>query len=354
MAKNLYINMEQLEAVINAGYTLKGRELKNEPQGFYRYYIEKESREFTLDVYYTRRKGTTVISKCEDGKELEQAIINSIEYKDVKSGSFSASISENVFNSLIEMLNELPNVTVLDPEDKGSNGIIYKLNTDFGDTVTLTYFKTTSRMLYQGLFMKLYSIIKSYLLTVDSTITETIHGERALEDKVEDHIQTHFPRGWTSLEPTIQGFIKDSFTLLEVDTKLNDYAAWVMPVIRVLEYRIKKVCLDYNIIIDDTKGFRYYTNLANPRAMDWIFVMDFQTDTVTGVNPNINNMPVAAKDTIVECYDFLRKNRHEMFHATQILAGMKLVETRDEALQTIIETCEKIEKSVTYNMNVSQ
>ncbi|MCW4359528.1 hypothetical protein K3L72_17260 [Bacillus altitudinis] len=350
MVKGLYINREQLEGVITANCSLKKIELKNQGQGFYRYHVEKEGKEFSLDVYFTKKKGTTVSPSCENGQELEQAIINSIEYKEVSNGSFSANMSAEFFDSLINLLRQLPNVSVSDPEDKGNNGIIYGIITDFGDSVTLTYFKTTSRMLYQGLLMKLYSIIKSYLLTLNSTITETELGEQALEDNVQQHLRTHFPQGWNSLEPTIQGFIKDSFTLVEVNTKLSDYAAWVMPVMRVLEYRIKKICLDYGVIIDDTKGFRYYTDIARPRATDWIFVMDFSSDTIRGVNPNINNMPQEAKDAIVECYDFLRKNRHEMFHATQILAGIKLVETRDEALQTIIEACEKIEKSLVINI----
>jgi hypothetical protein len=350
MAKGLYINREQLEGVIIANCTLNKIELKNQGQGFYRYHVEKEGKEFSLNVYYTKKKGTTVSASCENGQELEQAIINSIEYKEVSNGSFSAKMSENFFESLVDLLRQLPNVTVSDPEDKGDNGIIYRVKTNFGDSVTLTYFKTTSRMLYQGLLMKLYSIIKSYLLTLNNTISETELGEQALEDKIQQHLKMHFPKGWNSLEPTIQGFVKDSFTLLEVNTKLSDYAAWVMPVIRVLEYRIKKICLDYGIMIDDTKGFRYYTDSAKPKAMDWIFEMDFASDSVTGVNPNIISMPQEVKDAIVECYDFLLKNRHEMFHATQILAGIKLVETRDEALQTIIAACEKIEKSLVYKI----
>ncbi|MGG3915798.1 type II toxin-antitoxin system RnlA family toxin [Rossellomorea vietnamensis] len=351
MVKGLFINREQLEGVINANCTLIKIEIKNLGQGFYRYHLEKENKEFSIDTYYTKKKGTTVIANCEDGQELEQAIINSIEYKEAKYGSFSAGMSEKFFESLIDLLRDLPNVLVSEPEDKGNNGIIYRVNTDFGDSVTLTYFKTTSRMLYQGLLMKLYSIIKSYLLTLNSTISETELGEQALEDKVQQHLEMYFPQGWNSLEPIIQGFVKDSFTLVEVNTKLSDYSAWVMPIMRVLEYRIKKICLDYNVIIDETKGFRYYTNLGNPRATDWIFVIDFSNDVVTGVNSSISNMPDEAKDAIVECYEFLRKNRHEMFHATQILAGIKLVQTRDEALQIIIEACQKIEKSLIYNVN---
>ncbi|WP_116344998.1 RNase LS family HEPN domain-containing protein [Bacillus sp. HMA207] len=356
MAKGLFINREQLERTLNANCTLKLIELKNQGQGFYRYHVEKEGKEFSLDVFYTKKRKTTVLASCEDGQELEQAIINSIEYKEVSNGSFSAKVSESYFKSLIDFLGQLSNVSVSEPEDKGTNGIVYRVKTDFGDSVTLTYFKTTSRMLYQGLLMKLHSIIKSYLLPLNNTIvenntiTETEIGEQELEDKVQQQLKMHFPQGWDSLEPTIQGFIKDSFTLVEVNTRLSDYAAWVMPVLRVLEYRIKRICLDYNVIIDDTKGFRYYTNSAGTNDMEWIFMMDFQSDSVTGVNPNITNMPQGAKDAIVECYDFLRKNRHEMFHATQILAGIRLVGTRDEALQLIIGACEKIEQSLTYTV----
>lgn len=352
MVKGLYINKSQLEDVIKANYTLKRIDLTNPAQGFYKYHVEKDDKGFILDVFYTKKKTTTIKANCENGQELEQAIINSIEYKEVSSGSFSALMSKEFFDSLIALLSQFPNISVSNPEDKGNNGLIYRVKTDFGDSVTLTYFKSTSRMLYQGLMMKLYSIIKSYVLTLNNTITisETDLGEQALEDKVQRHLKTYFPKGWSSLEPTIQGFIKDGFTLVEVNTKLSDYAAWVMPIMRVLEYRIKKICLDYGVIIDDPKGFRYYTNTASPRATEWIFAMDFSTDTVTGVNPRISNMPQVAKDTIVECYEFLRKNRHEMFHATQILAGIKLVETSAEALQMIIAASEIIEKSLVYNI----
>lgn len=354
MVKGLYTNRIQLEKILAANCTLKQIEVVNEGQGFYRYHVEKEGKEFSLNVYYTKKMKATVLPNCQNGRELEQVIINSMEHKDVKHGSFSAKMSESFFKSLIDFLGELPHVLVLEPEDKGTNGIVYKVKTDFGDSVTLTYFKTTSRMLYQGLLMKLHSIIKSYLLPLDNKIienneiTETETGDQKIEDNVQKHLKMHFPKGWNSLEPIIQGLIKDSFTLVEVNTALSDYAAWVMPVLRVLEYRIKKICLDYNVIIDDTKGFKYYTNSAGPNDMDWIFTM--RHDSVTGVNPNITTMPQEAKDAIVECYEFLRKNRHEMFHANQILLGTKLVGTRDEALQVIIGACEKIEKSLGYNI----
>ncbi|MFD1446885.1 type II toxin-antitoxin system RnlA family toxin [Oceanobacillus profundus] len=346
MAKGLYISRDQLEKVINANCTLTNIKIMNESQGFYRYHVEKDYNEFYINVYYTKKRGTTITANCENGQELEQAIINSIEYKEVRNGSFSANMSKEFFDSLVDLLRNLPSVSVSDPEDKGNNGIIYKVKTDFGDSVTLTYFQSTSRMLYQGLLMKLYSIIKSYLLTLNNTISETELGEQALEDKVQQHIKTHFPKGWSALETTVQGFVKDSFTLVEVNAKLSDYAAWVMPVIRVLEYRIKKICLDYSVMIEDSKGFKYYDTVTNRTANIFNFS---SSGSVIGVNSNISSMPEDAKDIIVECYDFLRKNRHEMFHATQILVGMKLVETKEEALQIIIETSEKVEKSLVYN-----
>lgn len=57
MAKGLFINRDQLERVINANCTLKLIELKKKEQGFYRYHVEKEDKEFSIDVYYTKKKG---------------------------------------------------------------------------------------------------------------------------------------------------------------------------------------------------------------------------------------------------------------------------------------------------------
>ncbi|MGR5924903.1 hypothetical protein ACT7CO_13805 [Bacillus pacificus] len=56
MAKGLFINREQLERTLNANCTLKLIELKNQGQGFYRYHVEKEGKEFSLDVFYTKKE----------------------------------------------------------------------------------------------------------------------------------------------------------------------------------------------------------------------------------------------------------------------------------------------------------
>ncbi|MBU8789978.1 hypothetical protein NSA56_07735 [Oceanobacillus caeni] len=56
MAKGLFINRDQLERVINANCTLKLIELKKKEQGFYRYHVEKEDKEFSIDVYYTKKR----------------------------------------------------------------------------------------------------------------------------------------------------------------------------------------------------------------------------------------------------------------------------------------------------------
>lgn len=323
-------------------------ELINDSQGFYKYFIEKDEVRFILSVYYTKKKGTTILASCEHGKELEQIIVNAVEYKDVRSGSFSAQMSKEFFNSIIDLLGTLPNINVTEPDDKGQNGIIIKISTDFGDSATLTYFTSKSKMLYQGLFMKLYAIIKSYLLTLQNNISETEFNEPTLDVKVQQHINTNFPNGWNLLEPVLKGLIKDSFSLVEEKRELSDYAACVMPIIRVLEYRIKKVCLDYGININDKKGFRYINDSSNPDSTRPIFIV--RDDIVESVNTEITSMPEEAKETIIQCYDFLRKNRHEMFHATQILLGMKLVGTKDEALNMIIETSARIEESLTIKI----
>ena len=58
-------------------------------------------------------------------------------------------------------------------------------------------------------------------------------------------------------------------------------------------------------------------------------------------------------DVLVRCYEYLKANRHEMFHTTQIVQGTKLVSTPEDAYAIIEGACKLIEESLVLNVNAT-
>lgn len=351
--KRFFINEASLDETISGYCKILDKQIKNPRNNQTRYTLVKDEKNFYIDVYFRSDKTITVIplNKGEGrhfSTELYGIIRDSDEYQNVVSGSFTVSLSAQHFHELNEYLVGLPGVSQTLNEDKGANGIIKKYQTDYGDSVTLTFYSSTSKMFYQGFLMNLYAIIKTFISPLTQDFPKTIMKfGKGKEDKsllIDDYIRSYLPKGFDLLDPIMQGFVRDTFTLVVANTKLTDYAAWAMAIIRVLEHRIKDICLENNYYIDDEKGFKYFTS---PDQTEWLF---FQNKGNTVVNNKISS--ILGADTcniLVKCYDFLKENRHEMFHTTQIVSGTKLVPSPEDAMLIIKGACELIEESLIYN-----
>ncbi|MEK4974633.1 type II toxin-antitoxin system RnlA family toxin [Niallia sp. FSL R7-0648] len=356
--KSYYINKEGLEGIIKDYCEINNIELKNPANKQTRYTLVKETKEFYLDVYF-KVNNTISVSPVNTGanvdlaRELEGIIDASSNYSDVTRGTFSAKISTEHFTSLVEYINSLKGVDKTRDDDKGDNGKVVQFITDFGDSVTLTYYESKGKLYFQGLFMNLYVIIKAYItpLTADSISETSIFKEVPNVTTVEKLIAQNLPKGYNLLDPIMAGFISDSFTMIVADTKLNDYAAWVMPTMRVLEHAIKRVCLDNEIYLKDEQGFFYYIDEEQEQTARLFFT---NSGNIV-LNRDLSRHLTVAIDTdtidvLVRCYDYLKKNRHEMFHTVQLVEGTKLVPTREEARSIIIGACKLIEESLIFKL----
>ena len=80
---------------------------------------------------------------------------------------------------LTTYLSDLPGVSCEVNEDKGSNGYFLKYRSEIGDIVNLTYWKSKSKLMFQGFVMKLYAEIQCFLagLSIKSEEIENICSE---------------------------------------------------------------------------------------------------------------------------------------------------------------------------------
>lgn len=353
--KGYHISRESLSRIIEEFCTIQSTVCLNPANQQTRYTLEKDGSIFYIDVYFKKNNTITVKSlqkgdNSQFSTDLCGLIRDGVEYKDVVSGTFTTELKANSFKDLTEYLVKLSGVSCTSNEDKGQNGNVVKYITDFGDSITLTYYESTQKLFFQGKMMNLYVIIKTYLAPLVGNDIPTKVSQKGIggseEDKVDEHIQNCLPRGFKDLHPIMAGFIKDSFTLVVVGTELSDYAAWVMPTIRVLENCIKKLCLDNNINIDDKKGFKYYTN---QKDTDYIFKSNRGKFIV---NYNLHKfLDDDTIDVLEKCYKYLQENRHEMFHTTQIVQGTKLVSTPEDAYAIIEGACKLVEESLVFKLS---
>ena len=354
--KGYHLNRVGLENIIKDFCTIQSTECLNEVNQHTRYTLDKNGSEFFIDVYF-RTDNTITVYPLQTGNapefsnELHGLIRDSVEYKDVVSGTFSTQLTSESFKDLRNYIEGLPGVSCTLDEDKGPNGKVVKYITDFGDSVTLTYYESRQKLFYQGLLMNLYVIIKTYIAPLVGNIIPTKISQknnRSEEHEVNKHILTHLPKGFSHLDPIMADFITDSFTLVVAGTKLRDYAAWVMPTIRVLEHCIKRLCLDKNVILRDEQGFKYFVNTTDT---DYVFYPNSGRVVINRNLQSIFNSDTI--DVLVRCYEYLKANRHEMFHTTQIVQGTKLVSTPEDAYAIIEGACKLIEESLVLNVNAT-
>lgn len=352
--KGYYLNRIGLERIIKDFCTIQSTQCLNPSNQQTRYTLVKNGSDFFIDVFF-KKDNTLTVNPLQKGgapelaTELHGLIRDGVEYKDVVSGTFSTQLTSESFEGLKEYLGELPGVFCIMDEDKGQNGKVLKYITDFGDSVTLTYYESSRKLFYQGLLMNLYVIIKTYISPlVGNSIPTKISQEssESEEDKVNTHIQSHLPRGFVHLDPIMADFITDSFTLVVAGTQLRDYAAWAMPTIRVLEHCIKRLCLENNVVLRDEQGFKYYVTTT---TTDYVF---YKNNGSTVINGNLlSSFNSDTIDVLVRSYDYLKANRHEMFHTTQIVQGTKLIPEPEQAYSIIEGACKLIEESLVLNLS---
>lgn len=315
-----------------------------------RYSLSKDNINFTIDVYYRNDNtctitslGTNEIKELSD--ELKNLIENKVNYREPSIANFSANISSECFTELINNTKLQPNVVVTEDHDKGDNGRIVKFLTNFGDKATLTFYQSSGKMRFQGFMMDLYVYIKTYIIPFtlenpsmkDVSVTK-ITTTTDISNDVNDFISNYIPNYYSGTNDIAKSFLEDSVKLLKLNDTLNDYSVWTFPILKVLEHRLKEI-LGFNaIIIDDKKGFR-----IPPEFSVNIFSKDNK------LNKHVINKNLTIKSSHIPCletgYNFLNENRHQLFHANQLIIGSRLIPTPIEAQSIIIDICKILENS---------
>lgn len=350
--KGLHISKEQLEEIISMYGDIKGIERINEENGLYRYAIENMDGAFNMNVFF--RKDNTITCNVQ-GSEREKCIGNKLvdliyekeNIKDIRSGTFSCKISKENMESLIAYLKDLEGVNLVKDEDKGVNGHIYKFLDEIGDSITLTYYNNC-KMLFQGYLMQLHTEVKCYLsiyeyvkTEVDKQTAEEISGR---ESKVTSLIKKYLPNSYNNLNEYLKDQLYDSLNLIVIHNEMRDYSSWTFHGLKALEGRVKEIFAFEGININDKRGFKKIISSSKSVPL-------FSYDEAAKKHI-LNSKAVNIKDAntisvLCDAYNYLNKNRSEIFHTKQVMAGTRRIDTPEEAEAIVFEVCKIIENS--YN-----
>lgn len=349
MAKNkgLHINKEDLkEAIIEfcgGNSCIKKEELKNEVNQHHRMYLEKDEEEFYIDVFYNKANTITVKEHNGDilSNQLCQFIKDGVEYKDVPKGQFSCDIDEDKFELLVEYLEQLEGVTLNERVDRGDNGYQVVFTSDIGDHISLTFYKTQSRMSFQGCFIKLYTEVKCFVGTFThiSSITKS-SKQIAKEKQIEQLLEKHLPDSISLISDMQKDLIYDSIAQIVCKPITKDYSIWTFSALKALEARIKHIFNNNGITIHDERGF----TLKNGSQKIPMFNFD-KTSNLYSVNVGIISITDAnTLGELAKLYNYFKQNRDGLFHTRQVGATRVLANEAD-AENIIFKTCTLINDS---------
>lgn len=346
----LLINREQTEEAIkdycksiDDSFIMNDPEVKNASTGQTRYTLEVSDNNYIIDIYYRKDNKTTIqITGNDENKkwtnELAEYILNSLDYAEIENGTITIKTTENIYNNLISYLTSIKGVNVVKNENNDIFSM-YQFINDIGDKITLTFYKTTNKLLFQGYLLRLYSEVKCFLNPFGVEIKTTYEGKVIESDEVEKRVEKMLPNSFDKIDQVLIEYIYDSFAQVCNNVKCNDYSAWTFSALKGLEAFIKQLLLSESIIICDEKGFSLGKNKP-------IFIKDNNDNYI------INSSVVSITNTncilaLEECYNYFATNRHVFFHTKQLLSATYRIKDSSVAENIVNYVCTLFEKHYT-------
>ena len=241
--KDYILLMKSWSLMIETYGEIIGNKCVNTVNQQYNYEVMVNGIRVLIAVYFRSDNTISCVAQGSgESKNLSQEINyikDNVNYKNVASGTFTCEMTKDKFETLTEYLVSLDGVKITYNEDKGINGQVVKLINNIGDKVTLTFWESKGKMLFQGYLMLLHVEVKSFISAFGYVKTELdkVEDEQKSQNeiKVNELINKLMPNSYNNLNELLQDFIYDSIVQIIQRNTLRDYSAWTFPVLKALE-----------------------------------------------------------------------------------------------------------------------
>ncbi|MBD2177980.1 type II toxin-antitoxin system RnlA family toxin [Pseudanabaena sp. FACHB-1998] len=310
----------------------------------------------TVDFIFITNGTTTIHTKLgkypDKGELLAVYLKNNLVNDDRKSVVVTVkNIDKVTFDTMIEFFQELKNedleITPISishiPEDAIKKAI--RLTSQYNDSLTITYFKTTNTLVIQGkplygydqatYFLSQYTDLDGFVDIV-SKGEEDANIPEINKDNVEAELKSLLPNAYTQLADGILKMLRTSWTLKDISLPLPDYSCYVFPSLRALEGVMRKLLFDagYSIEGENNNSFGGIFYIDN-RQNSYLVKPDFRNE--------IGNDKVC--DALEVCYTYFKEQRHELFHMNDFSDASRFIPTQNQASQIIEKVIRIIDRA---------
>lgn len=309
----------------------------------YRCNICAEGKKAILDFYFNN-DGTTTIFPTGINIDISSVIRVKIEEKCQYRGELNGktysfkNLSTEWAEKLIDYLSSLEGVDVETTEIRTApEHKIYKFSSKIGDRLTINHYATGTVTL-QGKPAYLYGEAISLLsyckdVSVDDIVNtvNSFHEVNIGIDEVRNEMETLLPHAYGNIDDMILKLLSPSISLRRVQIPLEDYSCYAFSALRALEGYIKYLLNDKGVVVGNSFGAVFNGTSLLPKWQSQIADITYQQE-------------------IERLYQYLRGNRHVIFHVEQVLIGTHILEDKREADEIVNNVLNLIETSYT-NIN---
>ena len=302
---------------------------------------------------FQKQDGTTTFQAIGKNTEYTNLLITELEKRgypvtsDVK--AFSMYVGSEWIKKTVDYLIRLTTKENYGSYDsKVNNGnTIHSYTSAIGDKLTLTEC-TDGKLLVQGKPLYLYNEFLSFIsyspnVNMDEIVAAT---KMFVNSGVKDasaaraKMAALMPKAYNSgvIDDTIWKVFSPSMALIDVDSSMEDYSCVMFPALRALEGYLKHLLNEIGETIDlhHTLGNLFQVDPANTNK----FLMKKKAAIV-----NANRKGSQYKLVLEEVYTYFNKHRHVSFHMSQIFIDTKVISNKQEAVDTVNEVAELIERT---------
>lgn len=341
--KKLLLNKDKIDGFVAQFIKEKGYSIDDDIESIARgkrISFGKAGSEFAMvDLLFVKSGATTVQWKIGRnqplGKELAEYLKSTIEPDQIENIFYSLSgIIENEISPVFDQASEDGNFdfTVSSNNEKEKKVVLESKKNQ--DSITITHYKTTNKLLIQGKPLSSYrffiyllaelldlSGLEKVLCRKDDGAAEIVREEVAL-----DYLKGAIPCTFEDIPKKVRDLLIAGCCVKLAAPSLPEYSMLLFPDLRALEGVIRRQMSRYSMNVGGTEhGFGEYFAFSEGIATlkdEYVDVID-NSDMIDALNKG---------------YTFLRKHRNTLFHMDDFTESSRTIDTLDKAIELSKET----------------
>jgi len=303
-----------------------------------------------VDLHLNRTGTTTVQWKMGKNQELGEGLAKylkaTINPDELKAISFSlkgitADNIDPIIDELTQCVNDNGDSEFLIENTKDDTKSIFKIKSnEHDDTVVVTHFVTTNKLVIQGKTLFTYRRIiyllselldlnglQSVLSCTDEQTVSIVRNEIAL-----DYLKGKLPNSYDQLPASIRDLMCSGCCVKLASPKLPEYSMLLFPDLRALEGIIKTILSEYGLSVDGHEygfGGFFTVSRGNVTLQEEFRDIIVESDLI---------------ESLELAYAFFKKHRHTLFHMNDFADASRKIDTLDKALSLSSDSYAAIDK----------